>query len=250
VLILKLSAAAVLLMSLSWLPAWAAKVYYTTEQRPELCNQLDAYPKDHAWTGEETWERHLCQGVLSGGKRLYPTQEDMLAYVAERDAEIERKNEESMRNAETIELTPKVYDKDGNLLDEAAQQKITRDNWNKLIASGQCVKVAQDLVRNSDDYQRCHETGRRAKCEQYYREASVLSACAVSPDDPEHGYKRRAIRRDPMPTAIALANDKQPSEPANCNVGVGGFPDSPGTLRDGAPSRGSAHCPPMAVSTH
>jgi len=27
----------------------------------------------------------------------------------------------------------------------------------------------------------------------------------VSPDDPEHGPKRRAIRADPMPTAIVVA---------------------------------------------
>jgi hypothetical protein len=114
-------------------------------------------------------------------------------------------------------LTPKVYDKDGNLLDEAAQQKIARDDWNKLIASGQCTKAAQDLVNNKDKYQESCQalatTGRRAyggpECGKYFREKDLISACAVSPDDPEHGYKRRAIRSDPMPTAIVMAQEKQ-----------------------------------------
>jgi hypothetical protein len=38
----------------------------------------------------------------------------------------------------------------------------------------------------------------------YLNEASVLLVCAV----PKHGYKRAAIRRDPMPTAIVMAQQK------------------------------------------
>jgi hypothetical protein len=40
-------------------------------------------------------------------------------------------------------------------------------------------------------------------------DVSTIAMCAVSPDDPDHGPKRRAIRSDPMAVAVTMAQGKQ-----------------------------------------
>ena len=82
-----------------------------------------------------------------------------------------------------------------------------------MLASGKCEKAAQDLVKNFDSYQqRCHGRGTKpedmASCRQFSDEKNALAVCAVPPDDPERGYKRRAIQHDPMPTAFAMAQQR------------------------------------------
>lgn len=43
-----------------FVPPFEDKVIYNSEQRPELCKQIDALPPDHKFTWEEARERGNC----------------------------------------------------------------------------------------------------------------------------------------------------------------------------------------------
>jgi hypothetical protein len=151
-----------------------------------------------------------CRGNIVNGKRVYPSEANI-------EQELQRSRDEAKAVTATDDgtvLKPKVVDKNGNVLDDAAQLKMAEANWAKLVASGKCEKAAQHYIANHDLTETCGN-GRRGpgtSCPQQAAlasDVSTIAMCAVSPDDPDHGPKRRAIRSDPMAVAETMAQGKQ-----------------------------------------
>jgi hypothetical protein len=177
-----------------------------SEVEPEICKQVDN--KDHRlMTQEERLLQADCEPVHDSGRLVWVNpkyiEEDIARNKAQAYAQTHGQDK-------VVHLTPIVTDKDGNVLDEAAQKKLDMDHWNELHASGQCTKVAQDLVKHNDEYHRaCTPAHHSGRCMQYGKEIGTVAFCAVSPDDPELGYKVRAIKDDFMATAITMAQSNQ-----------------------------------------
>jgi hypothetical protein len=103
--------------------------------------------------------------------------------------------------------TPTVTDKDGNVLNDTQILERNTEKWNQKYANGECARAAESILKG-DSRPRNPMEGPAS----YMRNDKIMVAqCSLSPDDPLHGYKFRAILRNPtwlFSAALELINEK------------------------------------------
>ena len=201
----KLSAVAVLVMSLVWVPVWgqekqSIRVPITSEQKPEACTQIDqlkAQGTDHIWTHDERMIRNLCDTGSGYVPPRYPTQADIEAAVA-------KSHTQQAAQPVNEKYDPSWYGADPK--DTAAAVA----KWNTLHANGECKRAAQAVVAHGAELEESCKTisYHSAACRTYANQRSTVAFCAMPQDEPNHGFKFRAILKDPMPTATVMAQEK------------------------------------------
>jgi len=113
-----LSAVAVLLLSLAWLPAWgqdtqdhhpkvdaAHPIEPPTFVEPPICKTVDNLPKDHVWKHEESWIVGSCISAIVNGKREWPSEAAIERSIAQMHAEEAAKD--NNQKGKVVQLTPK-----------------------------------------------------------------------------------------------------------------------------------------------
>jgi len=180
---------------------------FNSEQRPELCKQIDAIAPDHKWTWEEKRERANCVGMVVDGKRLWPTGENILAAIADVKVNTAAREQWMKEHGKVVYLDHDI-DANGNWIDKAKEAKVI-ESWQKLHASGRCAQAASNVVKNFDRLTAfCVNKSRTRECQQFHSDEFVVGECSVSPAESFHGYKQRANMKNPMPYAITMAQEK------------------------------------------
>jgi len=199
-----------------FVPPFQDRVIYNSEQRPELCKQVDAPPADHKLTWDETRERANCVGEVVYGKRMYPTWENIQSAIAAVKANTEARKQWAKEHPPKVDDSYERthYDENGNYRDKTEEAKAV-ESWRELHSSGRCAAAAQRVVKEYDEMTTgCVAKSITPQCRQFHLDESTVGICSVSPAESHHGPKQRANAKNPMPYAVAMAQEKRQPDSA------------------------------------
>lgn len=118
---------------------------------------------------------------------------------------------EEAKPPKVVQLTPTVTYK-GRVIDEEEQKQLAMEKWEQLHSTGACARAARAIVNSSSQVAEMCKTTRTGPCFGYWRKVDTVARCAIAPGSANPG-QRQAIRLDPMPTALVMAQER-PQQPA------------------------------------
>jgi hypothetical protein len=199
----KLSAVAVLLMFLVWLPAWGQD-----QAKPESTASDQSTPKltkPYPFNRESRKQEYLSESA-SGSLLHRDYRKDPEALERRLDAE-----EKASKGGEPVvqELTPRVTDRNGRVLSPEEVKQHDLDKWNKMHTSGKCAAAAKKLTKEPGRVTACTGQSPIGPCREFAEAKYTVAVCAVSPDTENRGRRIQQINANPLPTALEIEGEEQ-----------------------------------------